>query len=312
VVGIAAMAVAAAVARPAYVDVSVATLWTRPRIARTLDRPSLTHPVNMDLWTSRLTTARRRWLVGRLETQVLYGTRVLVTGRSGTWVHVVVPSQRTPRDARGYPGWLPAVQLTSDLSLDRDAHGPVAVVTRKRAWLSTRAGAHRIRVSFGTRLAVVGSSAHGVVVATPTGGVRTVLRADVRVYARRGAIPRPTGAQVVRTARRFAGLRYLWGGASAWGFDCSGLTYTAYRRWGIVLPRDAQAQAGSGRPVPAAALAPGDLLFFAGPGGAGAVHHVAMYVGAGRMIESPDSSAAVRVVPVASEMGEFAGARRVL
>jgi gamma-D-glutamyl-L-lysine dipeptidyl-peptidase len=307
-----AIVAAAAAVRPAYVDVSVATLWTRPAIARRIDRPALTRPVDMDAWMRRLTVARRRWLVGRLETQVLYGTRVLVTGRSGAWLHVVVPSQRTPRDPRGYPGWVPAVQVSADTSLDRYAHGRVAVGVRDRAWLYTTAGARRIRLSFGTRLAVAGSGVLGVLVATPSGGTRVVHRAAVRIYARPGAIPPPTGARVVRTAERFLGLRYLWAGVSAWGYDCSGLTYTAYRRWGVRLPRDAQVQATVGRAVALSALAPGDLLFFAGPGGAGAVHHVAMFVGGGRMIESPNSASEVRIVTVASELGTFAGARRVL
>jgi gamma-D-glutamyl-L-lysine dipeptidyl-peptidase len=299
--------------RPAYVDVAVATLWVRPGIARPIDRPALTHPVDMAAWQRALaTTARRAWLVGRLETQALYGTRVLVTGRSGSWLHVVVPSQPTPRDARGYPGWLPAVQVTDALTLDRYAHGRVAVVTKRVAWLRTTAGARTIRLSFGTRLAVVGASTAGVEIATPNGGTRVVGASAVRVYPRRSAIPTPTGAQVVRTARRFVGLRYLWAGVSGWGFDCSGLTYAVYHRFGVRLPRDAQDQAASGRAVSRGALAPGDLVFFAGPGGTGAVHHVAVYAGGGDIIESPNSAASVRVVPLASEMGSFAGARRIL
>jgi cell wall-associated NlpC family hydrolase len=299
--------------RPAYVDVAVATLWVRPGIARAIDRPALTRPVDMARWMRNLaTTADRAWLVGRLETQALYGTRVLVIGRSGGWLHVVVPSQPTPRDARGYPGWLPAGQVTTDLTLDRYAHGPVAVVRKTVAWLYTTAGARTIRVSFGTRLAVAGVTAAGVRVVTPNGGVRVVHAAAVRVYPRRSAIPAPTGARVVLVAERFVGLRYLWAGTSAWGFDCSGLTYAVYHRFGVRLPRDAQDQATAGRAVRAADLAPGDLVFFAGPGGTGAVHHVALYVGGGDIVESPNSAASVRIVPLSSEMGTFAGARRIL
>jgi gamma-D-glutamyl-L-lysine dipeptidyl-peptidase len=299
--------------QPAYVDVAVATMWVQPGIARRIDHPALTRPVDMARWMRNLaTTADRAWLVGRLETQVTYGTRVLVTGRSGGWLHVVVPSQPTPRDARGYPGWMPAGQVTTSLVLDRYAHGPVAVVTKSLAWLHTSAGARTIRVSFGTRLAVAGSTPAGIRIVTPKGGFRLIRAAAVRVYPRRSAIPAPTGAQVVRTAERFLGLRYLWAGTSAWGFDCSGLTYAVYRRYGVRLPRDAQDQATWGRRVAAASLAPGDLVFFAGPGGAGTVHHVAMYVGGGDIIESPNSAASVRIVPLASEMATFAGARRIL
>jgi gamma-D-glutamyl-L-lysine dipeptidyl-peptidase len=302
----------AASVHAAYVNVSVATLWVTPGIARPVDHPSLTNPVNMSAWVGALTTAQRQWLVGRLETQATWGTRVLITGSQGAWSHIVVPSQPTPRDPRGYPGWVPTVQLTGNLSLATHQYGPVAIVTNRTAWLRTQAGAQWLRISFGTRLAWLGPATGGYLVATPRGGRMVVARSAVAVYRDRSHITRPTGAALVATAERFLGLRYLWAGVSAWGFDCSGLTHAVYRRFGIQIPRDADAQAAAGRPVSSSALRPGDLLFFAGPGGAGAVHHVAMYIGSGRMIESPNSAASVRIVSVASEMNEFAGARRYL
>jgi cell wall-associated NlpC family hydrolase len=110
---------------------------------------------------------------------------------------------------------------------------------------------------------------------------------------------------VVATAERFTGLRYLWGGLSAWGFDCSGLTWAAYRVHGITIPRDADAQARFGRPVAMSALRPGDLIFY----GIRHVHHVAMYVGGGMMLESPNSASRVRLVSVRTS--DLAGARRI-
>ena len=52
----------------------------------------------------------------RTQTQALYGAPVLVLARQGAWSQVVVPRQPTPRDARGYPGWIPTRQLTSNPS----------------------------------------------------------------------------------------------------------------------------------------------------------------------------------------------------
>ena len=61
-----------------------------------------------------MTVAQKLWLVGRLETQALYGTKVTVTGHDGTeWTKVAIPSQPTNRDPRGYPGWVPTRQLTA-------------------------------------------------------------------------------------------------------------------------------------------------------------------------------------------------------
>ena len=116
----------------------------------------------------------------------------------------------------------------------------------------------------------------------------------------------------VAEARRFLGVDYLWAGTSAYAFDCSGFTYTLFRRFGIPLPRDADRQALHGTPVSRTRLQPGDLLFFAGPGGSGTVHHVAMYTGSGMMIEAPHTGEVVKIVSIASMQNEYAGARRYL
>ena len=114
----------------------------------------------------------------------------------------------------------------------------------------------------------------------------------------------PPPASLVATAKEFMGLHYLWGGLSAWGYDCSGLTWAVYRVHGITIPRDADAQFASGTPVSLAKMQPGDLLFYEHP----VVGHVAMYIGDGKMIESPNSASAVRIVPVRTS--DFRGVRR--
>jgi cell wall-associated NlpC family hydrolase len=121
-----------------------------------------------------------------------------------------------------------------------------------------------------------------------------------------------SGTTVANQARRFLGLPYLWGGTSGFGYDCSGLVYALYARYGLYLPRDAADQRHAGIPVPLAKLEPGDLLFFAGPGGKGLVHHVAVYAGGGHVIDSPYTGASVEIVPMTSLpiWDEFAGAIR--
>jgi cell wall-associated NlpC family hydrolase len=298
------------VGRTAWVAVSVATLWRSPTSARVVDRPALTNPAGVRAWLSGMTLTDRRGLNGRADTQALLGDRVLVVGRSGSWVKVVVPDQPTPLDARGYPGWVPTVQLTAVNPLVMYS---VATVVARTTWLRTddTAAAPVAEISFGTRLPRYGATGSWVRVVTPTGRVRRVAASAVAVRTPSTAALPVTGTDVVRTAQMFTGLPYLWAGRSGFGFDCSGLTSLDYRAHGIVIPRDADAQAKKGRAVSAAALRPGDLLFYAT---SGTVHHVSMYVGAGRMVQAPRTGAFVETIPVStpSYKREFSGARRFL
>lgn len=92
---------------------------------------------------------------------------------------------------------------------------------------------------------------------------------------------------LARTARTYTGLPYLWGGADpSQGFDCSGLTWTAYRLNGLALPRSSQAQWDAGRAVEREDLRKGDLVFFA-TGRSGRVSHVGLYLGGERFIHAP-------------------------
>lgn len=81
------------------------------------------------------------------------------------------------------------------------------------------------------------------------------------------------GAGVVAAARTQLGVPYRWGGTAAGAaLDCSGLVVVAYRAVGVALPRTTYDQARVGRAVTADQLVPGDLVFFAGPGGVALGH----------------------------------------
>ncbi len=291
-----------------YVDVSVATVWASPSAPRPIDRPALGNPVNMAGWSRVLTTAARLGLDGKIETQALFGEPVRILGQRGSWTRVAVVDQPTPIDRVGYPGWVPTKQLTPSASFGGLLAGRVAVVAVPTAML--RGASRQLEVSFGTRLPVLGVSAGGVQVATPGGQVAVLARSSVEVTPSAAATPVPTGQELVATARLFLGVRYLWGGTSAFGFDCSGLVNVIYREHGIVIPRDADAQALAGRPVARGALEPGDLVFFATDPPSPTISHVGMYVGDGQIIESPNSSGAVHVIPLAAFGDEYVGARR--
>ena len=104
------------------------------------------------------------------------------------------------------------------------------------------------------------------------------------------SLPRryPTPADLVATAESFLDVPYLWGGTSAHGIDCSGLTQQVYRLNGVGLDRDADQQALGGRTVDVAR--PGDLFFF----GKDRVTHTAIATGERTFIHAPQSGQRVQ------------------
>ncbi|HEY1366079.1 MAG TPA: C40 family peptidase [Gaiellaceae bacterium] len=284
----------------ATVAVSVATLWKAPDIARPLDAPALATPADPRAWSRNLaTTDLRVWLDSHVQTQALYGERVAVLERRGRWARIAVLDQPDPQDPHGYPGWVPVAQLASESASPAAA---TVVVTARTAWLRTPAGRPVVELSYATRLPLVRRAGDDLVVRSADGRAALLTARKVQIEHR---TLRPTGARIVAEARRFLGVHYLWGGLSAWGYDCSGIVWATYRRFGVTIPRDADPQFRAGRPVAPNALRPGDLLFY---GTQSYVHHVAIYAGGGRMLEAPDSAHRVRIVPV--RWRGFAGARR--
>lgn len=293
--------------RPAWVAVSVATLWRSPSSPREVDAPALAAPARIERWLDAMSVEERRGLNGRADTQALLGDRVRVVRLRPQWARVVVPSQPSPQNRRGYPGWVPRRQLTANRPAVADH---AATVIRRTVWLrDDHAGRRLYRISFGTELPVLAERQTFVRIVAPTGRVLRVARRAVTVHDRGAAALEPGRASVARTATSFRGLPYLWAGASGFGLDCSGLTWLSYRAHGIRIPRDASPQSTDGIPVQKPRR--GDLLFYAR---SGVVHHVSMSLGAGRMVHAPRTGDVVKVSRTSSPqyVEEFAGARRYL
>ncbi len=132
--------------------------------------------------------------------------------------------------------------------------------------------------------------------------------------------------RVIDRAMSQIGVQYVWGGGNGRGpstgipdafgssldrvgFDCSGLMQYAYSGAGVSLPRVSRNQFHAGEKVPVSAVRPGDMIFYQNPGAP--IHHVAMYVGDGKMIEAPYTGGNVRVVPMRTR-GLLPHAARVL
>jgi cell wall-associated NlpC family hydrolase len=94
------------------------------------------------------------------------------------------------------------------------------------------------------------------------------------------------GARAVRAvtfALRQRGKPYRWGAQGPHAFDCSGLTWAAWRAAGVAIPRTAAGQL-AGLPRVHGRLRPGDLVIY--PSRGPSRRHVAMVVGRGRMVEA--------------------------
>jgi len=134
-------------------------------------------------------------------------------------------------------------------------------------------------------------------------------RATAELAARQAAAARPSrsssvplgpappvghgASAAVATAEAQIGKPYVYGAAGPDSFDCSGLTMYAWQAGGVSLSHSSQAQYSETTHVSAADMQPGDLLFYYSD-----IHHVAMYVGGGMMVEAPHTGANVREVPV--------------
>lgn len=292
------------------VNTTLANLWTSPQSPRAVDRPILKQPAEVKTWLQAMSHDEQLALTSQnlLQSQVLYGSEVQVLEEREDWVKVVIAEQPSSKDKRGYPGWMIRHQLQERNPINFEVM--FAVVQRPTAWLYEDDSKGKMEVSFQTRLPVKDQNGSWVEVETPSGDAH--LRWEDILLERANDIREVAGRDIIRAGEQFLGLPYVWGGLSAFGYDCSGFSHTMHRFAGRIIPRDAGDQAKEGQVIERNDLEPGDLLFFAYQEGKGSVHHVGIYYGEGKMIHAPNTGKSVEVIPLASSKYEIEwwGARR--
>jgi cell wall-associated NlpC family hydrolase len=125
-----------------------------------------------------------------------------------------------------------------------------------------------------------------------------------------GMSANPRALQAVQHALRQLGKPYEWAAEGPNSYDCSGLTWDAYRTVGVSLPRVAADQYNATTKISVNLLLPGDLLFFGPPGPWTGISHMGMYIGGGKMVQAPTTGDVVKIST--PRWSNFYGATRVL
>lgn len=122
------------------------------------------------------------------------------------------------------------------------------------------------------------------------------------------------GQEIADYALQFLGYRYVYGGSSPSGFDCSGFTSYIYKQFGYKLNRSASDQLDNGTPVSRGELQPGDLVIFKKGNSSKRATHVGLYIGNSQFIHASTSKVGV----IISRMSDayyttgFVGGRRIV
>jgi cell wall-associated NlpC family hydrolase len=149
---------------------------------------------------------------------------------------------------------------------DPDAAAPPTTVVAPTAALPSTAAAPRSTAA----------------AAAPAPHLSRLRRFASGIVSRSAAI----ASSLTRSAMRFIGTPYVFGGTRSSGFDCSGYVQHVFALLGFHLPRTADAQFDAAHHI-VAPMAPGDLVFFHtyAPG----VSHVGIYLGNSKFIHSSSS-----------------------
>ena len=115
------------------------------------------------------------------------------------------------------------------------------------------------------------------------------------------------GSSVIAYAKQFLGCKYVYGGTTTSGFDCSGFTQFVYKHFGVTLNRTAAAQYSNGTAI--TNLQAGDLVMF----GKSGINHVGIYIGGNTFIHAANPSRGVTTDTLASGYYKtnYVGARRI-
>lgn len=123
-----------------------------------------------------------------------------------------------------------------------------------------------------------------------------------------------TRQQIVDYAAKFLGCKYVYGGNTPSGFDCSGYVKYVFKHFGVELTRTSANQYANSVKIKKSELQIGDLVFFSQTAGSSKVGHVGIYVGGGQFIHAAAPGKGVRYDSLSSDYysSHYIGSGRVL
>jgi hypothetical protein len=136
----------------------------------------------------------------------------------------------------GYQGWADPgdIALYDQEAYDAYFGGPVVLVTAKTVSLMTPESngvpKAELEIVQGSVLPTTGERGQDNVVVLPDGREGLIPTPAVKKFNRKEDVfaEKKDAKAVIDTAMQYVGVPYLWGGTTAYGFDCSGLTQFAY------------------------------------------------------------------------------------
>ncbi|MEQ8169188.1 MAG: LysM peptidoglycan-binding domain-containing protein [Candidatus Eremiobacterota bacterium] len=223
---------------------------------------------------------------GETVTQTVMGDIVSIKEISGDWYFI-----RTPE---GYFGWV----TENSLSPVTDGNSKKIIISALMADIACMPEENSDycgHAVMGSNLTFIKKEGQWVEVMLPSGHKGWIKEEQV--------LFKPKAPQnqeeIVKTAKMYLGVPYLWGGTTPLGVDCSGFIFTVYKMNGYIIPRDAESQFNYCEHIEDEKLLPGDLVFFTtylpGPS------HVGIYLGDGNFIHASSSKG----VTVSSINGDY-------
>lgn len=123
-----------------------------------------------------------------------------------------------------------------------------------------------------------------------------------------------TRQQIIEYAATLLGCKYVYGGTSPSGFDCSGYTQYVFANYGVSLSHSSKTQYSNAVSIKKAELQVGDLVFFSSTAGSSTVGHVGIYTGDDQFIHAASPGKGVRYDSLSSDYysSHYIGSGRVL